>query len=302
MGHTALARELEAQAAAAHRHVAPVQRGQPIGAILPRVAQRADAHEGGVQQCDHSSEDLLARHAVARQVAGQPPTQARQRMPEGHQAGVLVGVAQRGPVRVIEVLLAAARIAARGLEMPSGIGADPYRLVGRRNRQGLDARERGLVIDPLALGIDVVKARARAAPRDPRLAVIGMAQPHGAQRRVDRLLGSLCGRRGDGRGAHVAPPTHKACQPIAASDAATYTAIAKNSGASGRNHTTCNRYKAIFAGRPGATCGSMAPTPQSPADRSRHRHRQPPRRSRCRPHRVPGRHRPAAGVAFAALP
>ncbi len=193
MGHTALARELEAQAAAAHSHVAPVQRGQPIGAILPCVARRADAHQRGVQQRDHRSEDLLARHAVARQVARQPPAQARQRMAEGHQARVLVGVAQRSPVRVIEVLLAAPRIAAGGLEMAGGIGADPYRLVGWRNRQRLDSRERSLVLDPLALRIDVIEARARAAPCDPRFAVIHMTQPHGTQRRVGGWLGGRCG-------------------------------------------------------------------------------------------------------------
>jgi hypothetical protein len=86
------------------------------------------------------------------------------------------------PARVIAVLLAAARVAAGGLQVSQFERADPHAGPGRRNRQCADARQRLGVAHGLAVGVDVAELRAVLLARDARHVVVHVAQAGGARR------------------------------------------------------------------------------------------------------------------------
>ena len=69
-----------------------------------------------LQQLDDGGEHLLTRQA-GRQVGGRADGEAGQRRGEGEQAAVLRLVADFAPARVIAILLAAAGVAAGGLDV-----------------------------------------------------------------------------------------------------------------------------------------------------------------------------------------
>src|SRR5690606_9642260 len=117
------------------------------------------------------------------QVRTQAPAQARQRLAEGDGALELAVAAGLAPLRVVAVLLAAARIAARRLHMAVGAAADPDVGVRRRDRQRTDPRQRRGVADHRAVGVAVAEAGAGTATGDARF---GVADIHQA-----RLLGGL---------------------------------------------------------------------------------------------------------------
>src|SRR5262249_54129831 len=95
---------------------------------------------------------------------------------EGDHALVLRFVADRAPAGVVEVLLAAAGVAAGGLQMAVGPRADPDLGPGGRDRQRLDAAERFGVVDVLALGPAVAETAAGANPANPGAVVEVVAQ------------------------------------------------------------------------------------------------------------------------------
>ena len=125
----------------------------------------------------------------------------RQRLSERQHVLVLVLVAHRPPAGVVAILFPAARVAAGGLDVAVRIGADPDILVGRRDRQLADARDRGGIADRAAACIDEAEPGARPASRDPGRRVGGVEQLCRARDR-DRIpnirrhvpRGRVCGR------------------------------------------------------------------------------------------------------------
>ncbi|MNT16330.1 hypothetical protein D3C72_1514280 [compost metagenome] len=91
-------------------------------------------------------------------------------------------------------MLASARIAAGGLQVAVGQGADPHVFVRRRYRKLVDASDFRVVGNALAVGIQVVKGAAV----DPYAAIAGQGVVHIDQGGING------GRRGVGkRGAGV---------------------------------------------------------------------------------------------------
>jgi len=77
---------------------------------------------------------------------------------------------------VIAVLLAPARVAARGLQMAAPVHADPHVGVRGRNRQRVDARDFVGVADALAVLSVIREAVAHAPARIAGMPVVDVAQ------------------------------------------------------------------------------------------------------------------------------
>src|SRR3954464_7934107 len=84
---------------------------------------------------------------------------------------MLVVVARAAPVRVIAILLAAARVAPRRRQVTARVRADPHVFIGRRNRELRDAGERARIADALA---------GRAHVMEPRRRFLGRGTPDAA--------------------------------------------------------------------------------------------------------------------------
>ena len=182
VAHAALALERQPHLGVVHARVTRAQRRQAVRAIAARVRLVADADVGGVEQPHQRCEHERARGAagvMVGQVARNRATQARQRRPEGTHRLELVVAALLLPLRVVSVLLAAAGVAARRLQVAVRHGADPHLLVGWRDRKLADAREGGLVAQALAVHVDVVHL---VAVRDTPVARLGVADPRQAVR------------------------------------------------------------------------------------------------------------------------
>ena len=151
----ALAAEVEADGAAADIDMTVAQGGEAVGAVLLGVAGVADADQGFVQKVDHGGQDFLAAVFGFGEVLLQGFAQGGQGFAEREQAAVLVLVADLAPAWVIAVLLAAPGVAAGGLEMAVGVGADPDAGVGRGDGQGVDALDFVGVADAVALWVEV---------------------------------------------------------------------------------------------------------------------------------------------------
>ncbi|MCY1230150.1 hypothetical protein D9M72_425510 [compost metagenome] len=171
--------------------MAAAQRGEAVGAVLPRILRTAHAHKRGVEQLYHCRDHFFARHAVAAQVARDARPQAGQYAAEGRQPRVFVRIAQRAPLSVVDILLAAPRITPGRLQVPRRVRADPHFLVGRRNRQRSDACQRGGIVHASAVGVDVGKVAALAAAPDARHTVIDITQSGLAQYRTQRFVGTI---------------------------------------------------------------------------------------------------------------
>ena len=138
----ALAAELQQRLAARREaRMTVAQCGQAEAAVAARVLGIADAHLGGIQQLHHQRENLLARQARALQIATHGGSQMAQRLAEAQHARVLVIITRDAPVGVIAILLAAARVASRRLQVTARIGADPDVFIRRRYRELRDARQ-----------------------------------------------------------------------------------------------------------------------------------------------------------------
>ena len=164
-------------------------RGQPEGVVVARVLVVADADIGGVEQVHDRRDHPLAAEASARHVLVDPLADLRQRHAEGDHPVVLGLVAHRPPLRVVAVLLAAARVAASSLQVAVRRRADPHVRPRRRDRQRLDLRD-PLTRHRLAVGAGVLESLAAPPARDARLVVAHVAQP----RRPSRQRGCDPGR------------------------------------------------------------------------------------------------------------
>jgi hypothetical protein len=172
----ALAAEFELDLAAVDADVAVAQRRQAEGFVGARVLLVPDPHHGRLQQVDDRRQHFFARQAGQFQGAVDFGADRGQRLAEVDHALVFRLVAHAAPFRMVAVLLASARVAARGLQVAVGLRADPDIGPGRGNHERLDALERGFVRDRLALGREVAEAiLARFAP-DAGLVVVDVAQ------------------------------------------------------------------------------------------------------------------------------
>ncbi len=180
----ALAAELELDAIAAHLHVAVLHRGEAEGVVLLGVALVADADAGALEELHEERQHLAPWQARRRDVGAHVAADTRQRFRELEQVIELVRIAQHPVARVVAVLLASARVAARGLQVPALVAADPDRGPRRRNREPLESFDLRLVGHALALRVEVGEALAGRLAAKSLLAVARIAQP--AQRRGAR--------------------------------------------------------------------------------------------------------------------
>src|SRR5690606_12207939 len=92
---------------------------------------------------------LLARLG-ARQLAVDRRPDRAQRAPEAREPDELLAVPVRAEVRVVAVLLAAARVAPGRLQVAARVRAEPHPAVGRRHGERVEARDLLAVADALA--------------------------------------------------------------------------------------------------------------------------------------------------------
>ena len=144
---------------AVHLQVTAAQRRQPIAAVLLGIAVVADADERLVEQADDGRQHLLARHAALGHVPRDGLADARKQAGEVQDALVLVAVAHLAPIGMIDVLLAAARIPPRRLDMPGGPRTDPHVRPGGRYGQRPHPLQRVLVGDRPAVRVTIAVAR-----------------------------------------------------------------------------------------------------------------------------------------------
>src|SRR5688572_12174515 len=193
MALAALAAELETQPRAADGDVPILQRGQAERAVGLHVLVVADADGALLEQLDDSGEHLVAGEAGLRQIGCGSRADLRERCGEVEHALVLGLVTGRAPVRVIAVLLAAARIAAGRLQVPAWVGADPDVRPCRRNRQPGDPRHFGGPADPAPVP-EVLEPKTTHLAAD-RRTVVGDVAETGGTRRLYGVHGHGCALR-----------------------------------------------------------------------------------------------------------
>src|SRR5258706_5123468 len=191
---SALAAEAEAHFCALDLDVAVAQRGESEGTVLARVLVVAHADQGLVQQHHHGGEDLPPGEIPRTQIAFHALADFGEDFAELEHAAELRLVARLAVQGVVAVLLAAASVARRRLDVALGIRGDPDVRPRGRNYQGLD---------PLALGL-AGDARAVRCVESPALA--GALAPDAydavgdvAQARAEGRLAVFVDARGDHR-------------------------------------------------------------------------------------------------------
>ncbi len=171
--HTALATKVQVQPVALHGRVAAPQCGDAERMVLARIAVVADAHPRRIEQPHDRRQHgrTPRRTAVARrgrQRVGHVAPNLGQRLAEFEHAFELVAVARGAPVRVVAVLLAAARVAPGGLDVAVGQRADPDIGVRGRDRELGDALQLVRIGDALGFGIDILERIALGLAPDAR--------------------------------------------------------------------------------------------------------------------------------------
>jgi hypothetical protein len=167
--------------------VAVAQRGEAVRAVLAPVALVAHAHEVRSQQRTIAASTFSRGNPGQREIAVDCRANRGQAARELRQAMELVLVALRAPILVIAILLAAAHVAARRLQMALVVRADPD--VGPCGRYGetANASERRGVAHGAAARVDVPELRRRAAARDAGLVIERVAKARGCEHRRDGL-------------------------------------------------------------------------------------------------------------------
>ena len=176
------------------------ERREAERAVLARVALVADPDERRREQPHDGGEHLRARHARQREIAPRARADARQRRAERAQAAVLRLVAHLAPARVIAILLAAARVARRRLDVAVRRATDPHVAPRRRHDEAMDAAELLAIAHERAVGRAVAEADRRLFAADAGLGVAHVAKSR-ITRRGDRLGDDRARLDGDGDGA-----------------------------------------------------------------------------------------------------
>src|SRR5688572_18980691 len=142
MAHATLAAKFESQGRTADIDVPVEKSGEAERPVRTGVLVVADTNEALLEQLHNRREYFFARQPGARQIGCGSRANPRQRLGEHRHPVVLRFIARCAPVWMVSVLFATSRVAASGLDVAAGIGADPD--VGPRRRH----RESG---DPLQL-------------------------------------------------------------------------------------------------------------------------------------------------------
>ena len=200
----ALAAEGEADGGALDLGVAVAQGGQAEGVVGARVLLVADADERGLQQPHHRGQHLLARQPLAAEVAPRPAGAAPAAPRRRRSCGRTWSRRGRRASGVVAVLLAAAGVAAGGLEVAvrrAGRSRRRSRPAGWRASRSAAARRgraRGAVRQ------EVGEALAAPPAADAGSAVADVAQARGAGA-GGRIGGGRRALHGAGPGARVVP-------------------------------------------------------------------------------------------------
>jgi hypothetical protein len=117
----------------------------------------ANAKQGRLQQTDDCGEYPLARQTAPPQIGPDPLPDGRQHPAESQHLAVFRLVADLAPTRMIAILLAAALVPTHRLDVAIGIGTDPHRGPGRRDRQRPNALQCIEVAHQLPIGEAVAK-------------------------------------------------------------------------------------------------------------------------------------------------
>ncbi len=156
------AAEVEVDLRAVDIDVAVAQGGEAVGLVLAGVLFVAYADVGGLHDAEDGGEDFFAGHAGEGEVAVDALADGGEDGGEELHAGVLGLVAGLAPAGVVAELLAAAGVAAGGLEVGVGDGGDPDIAPGGRDDEGLNAGEGFGVADGGLAGVEVAEGFAVA--------------------------------------------------------------------------------------------------------------------------------------------
>ena len=171
VAHAGLAAEHQPQLAPLLSSMATLERREPERTVVAAILPVSDPCDGGVEKAHHARDHAIAVEggdAVRGQRRLHRSPDSRQRVAELEQALELGFVAHPRPGRVVAVLLAAAGVAAGGLDVAAFVGADPDCAPCGRNRERPDPRQRGSIRHPAALRVDVAEASTAPAPGEPR--------------------------------------------------------------------------------------------------------------------------------------
>jgi hypothetical protein len=137
----AVSAEVEGEPGSADARVSIEQSRQAIRAVARRILVVAHANAGALHERDDRSQNLVFAQSASREIARDPRPQARQRVAECDDLGVLRVVADGAPGGVIAVLFSAPRVRACGLDVTIRRAANPNVLPSWRDRERGNARE-----------------------------------------------------------------------------------------------------------------------------------------------------------------
>ena len=141
-------------------HVTRAERCQAVGIVFANVFFVADADRSQVQQRDQAGQHACARQVSAAKIARHLATENWQKPFAGLEPQEFGLVRNLAPLLVVDVLFAAAGIAAGGLQMPVGLAADPDVRPRRRNCERLDAIDMTSIPQPASVAVQILEARA----------------------------------------------------------------------------------------------------------------------------------------------
>ena len=243
--------------------MSPTQRREPERLVRLGVLVGADADQGALQQPNHCRHHLLARKPGQRDVVLDPLTNQLQHVAEGNHPLELDAVPLLAKRGMVAVLLPAACVARRHLQVTVRVRADPHVRPGGRDHQRPEAAQHGGVANRATLGIHVrVAAAVTPATNAGHLVrhVVQARRPGGGDVLVlYRLLDGLfhgCPSRAPstGRRAFVlahgrrdAPGRNHGPRMDAESDTAPHASYS-SADASGRPHADCTLPRRLHSG------------------------------------------------------
>ena len=169
---TALAAELEAQRRSVDLRVLVAHRRQTERMIVAGVLLVADPDQRLLEQLHDRREHLLPRQPRLLQIGARAASNAWKHPRERHEAFVLGFVTRLTPARMVAVLFASARVAARRLNVAAGVGTDPHVRPRRRDDDRSDSLEFGATGNRAPVGSDVAKSVPAPEPADAWCAVV----------------------------------------------------------------------------------------------------------------------------------
>ena len=153
------------------------ERREAERSVRPRVLDVADAYERLLEDADRGGQDSLSRDSRTGEIRVDALADPRQGLREIAQPGKLGFVADLTPAIVVAVLLAAASVASRRLDMTEPARGYPHIAPRRWDREPLDSMKLTGIADRNAIAVDIRKAAPLPAPADAGLLVGRVAKP-----------------------------------------------------------------------------------------------------------------------------